>query len=98
MQDLHSLGFDGDDFNGVDPRVEGFHSFIGEEKELSCQHEPNKEGQLREKWGLEGIPRPLSRDGVKDLNKFLTKKTQQRTNGPAVQEGGLGITDEDVPF
>ena len=98
MRDLRSLGFDGDDFSGVDPRVKGFHSFIGEEKELSCQHEPNIQGALREKWGLEGIPHPLSRDGVKDLNKFLSRKAQQRTNSPPAEKDGLGITDADVPF
>src|SRR5215467_9871698 len=39
MQGLHTLGFRGDGFDGVDPRIEGFHSFMDCQVEFVCSHE-----------------------------------------------------------
>jgi hypothetical protein len=52
MNDLHILGFKGDNFDGVDPRAKGHHSFIGNEVELFCSHENDLSGNPRERWTL----------------------------------------------
>jgi hypothetical protein len=82
MQDLHTLGFKGDQFDGIDPRIEGSHSFVNSEVELICSHEDGKDGTPREKWRVRGSGRPLNADKVHNLNRLLTKV----------------ITDDDVPF
>jgi hypothetical protein len=51
MQYLHTLGFKGDNFDGVDPHVEGHHSFVGNEIELVCSHVDDQNKTPREKWG-----------------------------------------------
>jgi hypothetical protein len=98
MQDLHTLGFRGDSFNDVDPRREGFHSFLDSQVELVCSHEDGQDGTPRERWRVSRTGRPLEEEIVRQLNRLLTKKPQS-ANGPIVKEiDGTQFADDDVPF
>jgi hypothetical protein len=50
MSSLRTLGFPGDSFDRVGPRVDLFHSFVGKHVEFSCVHEADLRGQQREVW------------------------------------------------
>ena len=78
MHDLHSLGFKGDSFDGVDPREDGYHSFVGKEIELTCSHEDDRNHQPRERWALRGVGmgRPLANDKVRMLNRLLSEESK----------------------
>jgi hypothetical protein len=98
MNYLHTLGFKGDNFDGVDPHIEGHHSFVRNEIELVCSHEDDQHGTPRERWGPRGGGRLLGRDKIRNLNRLLTKKSQS-ANGPISQEtNSAQATDEDLPF
>src|SRR5215472_14037514 len=76
MQYLHALGFNGDSFDGVDPHVEGHHSFVGIEIEWVCSHEDDQNRAPRERWGPRGTGRSLDGEKVRKLNRLLTNKPQ----------------------
>jgi hypothetical protein len=98
MQDLHTLGFRGAGFDGVDPRIEGFHNFVDLQVELDCSHEDGQDGAPRERWQVPGIGRPIDGGRVLELNRLLSKKPQS-ANGQIGQDNDSGqITDSDVPF
>jgi hypothetical protein len=51
-RDLHTLGYTGDELDGIDPDNKGFHDFGGQEIELTCKHEVNQTGDTFECWSL----------------------------------------------
>lgn len=51
-QDLRSLGYTGDSFDGVDPETKGFHSFKDQEVPVVCK-ENSFGGNVNERWELE---------------------------------------------
>ena len=95
MRDLRALGFKGDDFELLDPCIEGHHSFVGNEPELMCSVDKSLNGTPREKWGPRGVPRPLDRDRVRRLNRFLAKRPVDGSPLPAAD----GVSEDDLtPF
>jgi hypothetical protein len=77
MQHLRTLGFDGDSFEDLDPRRVGHHSFVGQEIELACRHEEDRNKTLCERWEFPGTSRPLDEQKLRKLNQFLTKKADK---------------------
>jgi hypothetical protein len=97
MHDLHTLGFKGDRFDNLDPRVAGFESLAKNEIEVACKLENGQDGTPREKWSLRSTGRPISVHQVSELNKFLSKKPAPRPVMAPVAAVD-GISDDDVPF
>jgi hypothetical protein len=98
MDDLHTLGFKGDSFEGVDPRAKGHHSFSGTEIEWFCTHENDQNGNPRERWGPRGRGRLLDADKIRKLNRLLFKKPQSADGSTVEENDSAEITDADVPF
>ena len=57
---LEDLGYAGDDFDGVNPDIEGFHSFSGVEAEFRCKDRVSEtDGETYETWDLAIVQRKL---------------------------------------
>jgi hypothetical protein len=105
MEDLHSLGFRGNAFEGVDPRQRGHFSFVDKEVELTCSHEHDQNNQPTERWLLRGVGRPVDDDKVSGLNQLLSKpkivpKKSKTANGSSVSAPAISsdyISDDDLP-
>jgi hypothetical protein len=95
MDDLYTLGFKGDNFESIDPRIEGHHSFVGKEVELMCSFKDDNTGTPRERWGFRGTGRPLNRDRVRKLNRFLTRRPVNSGPIPVLSDG---VSQDDFPF
>jgi hypothetical protein len=93
-RDLRGLGFKGDDFLLLDLRTKGHHSFVGNEFELMCCDGQTVDGEPCEDWELRGAPRPLDRDRVRRLNRFLSKHLIGGSPVPATDS----VTENDPPF
>jgi hypothetical protein len=97
LHDLHVLGYEGKDLDGVDPDNDSrvFHDFKDQEIELICTHETSSEGVF-ERWSLPNSkPRLQDKSQLRKLDRLLNPEPA-RVDSAA--ENDLGITDEDVPF
>lgn len=110
LQDLQTLGFQYDSFKMIDPNTPGYQDFTGKQFLAFCSHE-EYEGSTREKWGIanEGAAfevTPLDAPALRQLDALFGKqlKTLKETApaekpvGVGAEAGGLGVTDDDVPF
>jgi hypothetical protein len=99
-EDLRALGFTGDSIEDLDPSQEGHHDFTGKEFEFFCVHGPDQNGQLRERWSVREVERPLDRDKLKELNRLFSKpKTasmKPKATAPAASSSDY-ITEDDTP-
>jgi hypothetical protein len=113
IEDLKVLGFQGDSFRGLDSNTEGFHDFRGQDVDMWCSHEPDQEGNQREKWGIarQGGSlelKALEPKKVRELDNLYGKHLKgMKANGvpkpatapaQAVPTDPMGIMDDDVPF
>lgn len=78
VEDLQRLGYDRDNFDGLDPEGPQAFNFAGIEVDVECDHE-TWEGKKREKWRFNaggGAPaiNPLERKEVSQLNALYSKK------------------------
>ena len=89
MHSLRDLGYEGKKLSGVDPDIEGFHEFRGQEIEVECTHEVNvAKGEAFEEWKL-----------VKSKSKLEDKSLLSYFDNlldPEPEPGGGG--GDDVPF
>jgi hypothetical protein len=101
MEDLRLLGYTGDSLEGVDPCQEGYCDFVGKEFEFFCIHEPDQNGELRERWSARQVGRPLDRDKLKELNRLFSKsKTvsmKSKAAAPTTSSNGDGVSEDDMP-
>lgn len=51
LEELTALGWQGSKWGELDPQTEGYHSFVGQEVKVLCQHE-EYEGSMQERWRL----------------------------------------------
>lgn len=110
---LNRLGYTGKGFGPLDPSHPNHQSFTGLQFDAYCQHQPDQNGELREKWDLSrGASElkidPLSSKEVRDLDALFGKSLS--ANGPAPKPAaktqpqpiplndGTVITDDDIPF
>lgn len=77
VEDLELLGFNKPSVKFLDPSVEGFFDFTGQEVELYCKHEPYN-NQLKERWSLNKprdgfVAPPLETNEVRKLDALFGK-------------------------
>lgn len=58
LEELAALGWQGTKWVELDPQTEGYHSFVGQETKVMCQHE-EYEGSMQERWRLFGEGREI---------------------------------------
>ncbi len=51
LEELAALGWQGTKWGELDPQTEGYHSFVGQETKVLCQHE-DYESSTQERWRL----------------------------------------------
>lgn len=104
--DLKVLGYTRDSFKFLDPKVQGFHSFDGQEAIFVCNHEPDLQGDLREKWGIapaEGaafeIKKPLEAKKLRDLDSLFGKQLREgvRSAQPEKAQTATAVVDNGPP-
>jgi hypothetical protein len=113
LRDLSTLGFKGNSFSLLSPQTPGFHNFVGQEVEMTCDHEGE-----REKWSVarqqgdasSGRPEIKSLDSkkVRDLDnlfgkslKSLSPQSQDKPAGrrvPPPPPQQQTVGDDDIPF
>lgn len=113
-KDLQTLGFNGSSLRELDPNNQNHQSFIGQTAEFSCKHEPDNNGDDREKWSIawpqanEGTieGEPLDAASFRKLDALFNRNKgngnthrQQPTQQQQSQPENDGpITDDDIPF
>lgn len=114
MEDLKALGFTGASFAELQPGHLHHQSFVGNQIDLYCKHEPDLNGQMRERWNIDrGAPKIESLDakGMRELDSMFGKHLRAANPTPAKpkpvakpqqQDDGPApfgdITDDDIPF
>ncbi|QDV37435.1 hypothetical protein [Tautonia plasticadhaerens] len=103
---VESLGYDRQDFAGLDPEQEGAFNFEGVELLATCKHE-EYQGSPREKWML-FVPRrsvPLSRDRVRSIDDryghvFADRDARRAARSASSPPTALAsaATGDDLPF
>lgn len=78
IEDLQALGYTKPSFKYLDPATPGFVDFAGKELEFFCSHETdNRDGNLREKWGIARAKReiaPLDAKKARNLDALYGKQ------------------------
>jgi hypothetical protein len=100
QQQLEDLGYEGDDLDGVDPDIEGFHSFSGVEAEFRCKDRVSEtDGETYETWDLAIVQRKLKdRSKLAHFNELMRrKKNGGGSSGPNGGGSPSGAAD-DAPF
>ena len=104
-KDLDALGFEGGSLRRLDPENGDHQSFVGQQCEFDCRHEPHYQtGEPQEKWGvawtssggaIEG--EPLDPASYRKLDALFGVNTSSHA---PVQKAArsLEIVDEDIPF
>lgn len=111
VEDLKTLGFTGDSFRLLDPKVDGFHDFRGADVDMWCAHEDDPKGGQREKWSIarqggDFEVKPIDSKKLRQLDNLFGKHLKVLgTSGPkSEQQPAVAvatadhITDDDVPF
>lgn len=111
VQDLEVLGFEGESFSELDPSHPQHQSFVGKQFDVTCTHEDDTKGGVREKWsvarGMFGSKpiEPLQARELRQLDSLFGKalKTRKKPAVSAPAQPGdanesLQITDDDIPF
>lgn len=112
VENLHHLGYRAESFGPLDPSHPSHQSFVGQQIEVYCKHEPDQSGNMREKWQLNRLPtaieiKPLEAREVRQLDMLFGKAlkggaapvTRQTYNQPSVSViDNTEITDDDIPF
>lgn len=104
---LEALGYGAGGFGPLDPSHSNHESFVGNQIDVYCKHEPDKNGDLRERWqvsrpnaGIKVIP--LEAKEVRELDALFGKSLKGKTKSspqPAVAVmDSMVITDDDIPF
>ncbi len=102
MKALQSLGFDGKQFEALDPTLADYHSFREKVADFSCAWD-DYDGNTREKWEVYSQFIPTSEPGIaSELDAMLAKETHApKTQHKEMKEEefkGPISTDEEVPF
>jgi hypothetical protein len=102
MYSLNTIGFEGDNFDDVNPLHKGYHSFVGLQLEMLCTHEPDQDNQPKERWSLQRVSATPAEDtAVHNLNRFLSsnKKSSRAAAGTGVVPPSHkdGVNDADIP-
>ena len=111
LQILQSFGYPGNDFGGVDPGREGYHSFRGVETVMDCKHEMDPHEQLQEKWEAVRAEVKITNGSAFDEFDEMLRAEQIAKDKRAARDSrraedadkdavavGNGITDDDIPF
>lgn len=108
VRDIKSLGFDKNSLRYLDPKIAGFHDFVGQSVQMYCKHEMY-DGKTREKWNISNPTalevKPVEASKLRDLDNLFGRalkasgpvKSTVRQPQPAAVFAN-GITDDDVPF
>ncbi len=59
VSDLKSLGFKGSSFKELDPTMPTYHSFVGLDIDMWCNHKKDLNDELREEWMVARTAGPL---------------------------------------
>lgn len=111
VNDLKALGYDRDDFDGLDPKSSTAFDFEGIEIEVQLNYE-TYEGKQKEKWNLalnagKITSKPLPEDGVSALNALFGNRLKAlKGNAPAparkpaesAAAGSAASGEEEIPF
>lgn len=110
---LKALGWAGGKWSSLDPNKPNFHSFIGEEIEAVCVHEPGLkgDGRLYEKWDLPWGEREALQSNPTVASKLdamfgkaaapakaAGRKPAAKTAATATASVASANGDDDVPF
>jgi len=103
-ENLKRLGFTGTSLSQLDPSNATFQSFKGNQVELWCKHEPDQQGQMRERWqvsngGINAISGdPLDQREMRQLDTLFGRALRTGTPPSPSAYTNTEITDDDVPF
>jgi hypothetical protein len=99
QRQLEGLGYSGADLDGVDPDIQGFHSFAGVEVELKRKHkESETKGEVYEQWSLEsGNLKLRNRSQLEYFNKLM-RKNRKKDGGDGGSALDDGLSDSEFPF
>jgi hypothetical protein len=94
MRDLQSLGYTGTTLYGVHPEERGFHDFRGQDIEVACVHEEDRDGRVWERW------RPCAPTmNLKDKSKLCRLDRMLLGQAEVGTDGAWpDASDEEVPF
>lgn len=109
---LRSAGFTGNDFTPLLNSQFEKSEIIGNRVTLFCKHEPDRAGEMRERWDIlpntQRQANPVSTNSLRNLNSLFGRKFREfPTNAPnqlsqqqAPQSEGYANVgfDDDVPF
>lgn len=102
MKNLKSLGFEGMQFEHLDPSVGEHHSFREKIADFACIWD-DYDGNTREKWDLYQQFIPTSEPGIgSELDAMLAKQTSQpKAQHRTIKEEEFSkdaLTEEELPF
>ena len=105
VENLHKLGYRAESFGPLDPSHAAHQSFVGQQFDAYCKHEPDQSGNIRERWQISRGSatveiKPLEAKDVRKLDMLFGKtlkagspsaprQTQAKTTQPASQEAVL---------
>ncbi len=106
---LEKLGYGGTGFGPLDPSHPNHESFAGNQVDVYCKHENDQSGNPRERWqisrGASSLKVvPLEAKEVRELDALFGKALKQKpktnpvNNNAIVNNHGLTVTDDDIPF
>lgn len=101
--DLQKLGWQGRKFSELDPDNPKVHSFVGQEIQVDCKHEPgfNDASTLFEKWELPyegGAPRESDSSIGKKLDALYAKRLGGTKQSKQTAAAAARAGDDDTPF
>lgn len=97
---LQRIGFTGNNFQQLDPARPGYHNFAGLETQFYCKHEEYM-GQTNERWQISRYatpPKPSLQPDTSQIHDLDEVFPKAHGRNPIVNDHGLTVTDEDIPF
>lgn len=111
---LQGIGYTRDSLKYLDPKEPNHHSFVGQEIEVFCNHENNRDGVLQEKWDIarQGSKpldvKPADKNAIRTLDMLFSRAVKQSGGASAARSPipqsaprstpDLELTDSDCPF